>query len=212
MPRHHSGHAAEPDHLVLRLMPDWLQWVLWAAAGVTALGVIWSKVIKPVYRIISQVEDMLPVWTAATQQLADVPAAFQILRDIIAQLRSDSGTTIKDALNRMEAAITDAAKLANEAKVEIAADRRVDHISRNEMQKQVLVLDRLGQKVDNFMTSLARMEAATGVVAFNLATAQSAVDGVASDLAESHAHAKDVANDSPPGAAADAAATHGPGE
>lgn len=46
-------------------------------------------------------------------------------------------------------------------------------------------------------------------VAANLVTAQTAVDGVAADLAESHRRADDVPHDDPPGSAADAASKQG---
>lgn len=50
---------------------------------------------------------------------------------------------------------------------------------------------------------LDRIEAAARLVAVDLAVAQTAVDGVASDLADSHDRADEV--DGPDGAAADAA-------
>lgn len=57
--------------------------------------------------------------------------------------------------------------------------------------------------VKNTADSLARIEAASAVVAENLVTAQAEVDKVATDLAASHARADAVSGD--PGEAADAA-------
>lgn len=63
-------------------LPDWALWLVAAAAVVTALGVLYRKVVKPLVRAASRVHEIY---------------------DNTAQLTRNSGTHLADAVYRIEA-------------------------------------------------------------------------------------------------------------
>ena len=85
-------------------MPAWLQWLVWVAGGITALAVIWTKFVRPTARFIARIEAMAPLLVELTEQLKGSPQSFQILKEIVAQFRSDSGSSLRDVVDRLEKA------------------------------------------------------------------------------------------------------------
>lgn len=83
-------------------MPPWLQWLVWIGGGVAAAGVIWTKFLRPASRLISRIEAMAPLLVELTEQLKGSPQSFTILKEIIAQFRSDSGSSLRDVVDRLE--------------------------------------------------------------------------------------------------------------
>jgi hypothetical protein len=76
-------------------VPAWLQWVIGAATLVTATSVLWSKLFRPLARLIVMVEESAPV-----------------LKEIAAQFRTDSGSSLRDTIDRIELAADKAAAAA----------------------------------------------------------------------------------------------------
>jgi methyl-accepting chemotaxis protein len=119
-----------------------------------------------------------------------VPEAFVALHEMAAQFRTDSGSSLRDVVSRLDR----------------AADN--NRAAAEDMKINVHTLKSLADQTQVELESLLKMAEASKAqaegVATNLATAQSAVEGVASDLAEAHdrANASDVSEH---GAAADAA-------
>lgn len=66
----------------------WAQYVLWAGAFVAAIAVIWAKVFRPMMNLVS---------------------AAAVLQEIVKQFRTDSGSSLRDAVNRLEEAAKAAA-------------------------------------------------------------------------------------------------------
>lgn len=85
-------------------MPVWLQWIVWIGAGVAAAAVIWTKFLRPASKFIARIEAMAPLLVDLTEQLKGSPQSFQILKEIIAQFRSDSGSSLRDVVDRLEKA------------------------------------------------------------------------------------------------------------
>lgn len=165
-----------------------------------ALGVLWTKAIRPLslflYKFIQAQQEMLPLLQNLTEVFKDNPNAFNVLDEIVAQFRTDSGSSLRDAVNRIEEAskaaklVADEARIAaEELKIGVAATKQLTEMDRAERREQMLKLDRVSE--------IVRTSAATGI---RMETAQS---GVASDLAAAHKRAD--ANQGEPGAAADAA-------
>jgi hypothetical protein len=188
-------------------MPGWVQAVLSAAALVTAAGVLWQKVLRPLVRAAATGEVMLPILQELTVKFRDVPGIFDILKDMASQFRTDSGSSLRDVVNALEASLEQVQAAIEKAEhralaaaqflqVGLDVDRKMDERDREQLSRMVRELDRV---VDR----LVRLEAGAGVVAENLAVAQSAVEGVAADLAAAHDRADETAG--PAGAAADAA-------
>lgn len=179
------------------MLPVWAQVIIGIAAALTASTVIWTKGVRPIYRFASKAEEMVPLMVDLTSTFRDTPEAFQILNQIVAQFRTDSGSSLRDVVNRLEDASTQNVR-SNEL-LRVAAMSAKDMADRDRQQ-----IDRLVILLDRLTISQARAEDATGKVASNLVVAQIAVDDVARDLAESHKRADAVGG--VPGEAADAAA------
>jgi len=204
--------------LAAEAVPKWGQWVLGAAALVTAFGILWTKVLNPVRKAGNRAEEMLPLLVDLTETFKDTPAAFLILDQIIAQFRTDSGSSLRDVVNRLEqqnleaaAASLTVATQARELAVGVEAARQLAVRDREELARLFLQLDRVTVKVDSALLTIAAIQSAATGVAFDLTKAQAAVDGVAADLADAHARA-DATGGMPPGAAADAALSSGASE
>jgi hypothetical protein len=186
-------------------MPNWMQYVVWAAGVVAALTVLlglpvlfWKKVLRPGAKLITTTDEMLPLLKTLTLTFKDNPDAFKVLGDIAAQFKTDSGSSLRDVVNRLEAAAEDnrrAVQAASEAaevlKIGVEASRLVSDQDRAMVRRLEILLDRLGVKVDEGAATGMRIERAAG--------------HVAQDLAASHRRA-DETEGGEPGAAADAAA------
>jgi hypothetical protein len=168
-------------------MPGWAQAVLTAAAVVTAAGVLWSKVFRPLVRAAATGEVMLPILQELTVKFRDVPGIFDVLKDMAGQFRTDSGSSLRDVVNALEASLSEVQATIEKAEhralaaaqflqVGLDVDRKMDERDREQLSRMVRELDRV---VDR----LARLEEGAGVVAENLTVAQRAVEGVAADLA-----------------------------
>lgn len=183
-------------------MPTWAGYLLAFAAIVTAVSVIWTKAIKPVARLIASTDKMLPLLQSLTEVFKDTPHAFEILDEIVRQFRTDSGSSLRDVVNRLEdaaklqqSATEKAANIADSLKVGVEAARLLAGLDRDKLQDMILLLDRLKTKVDTGIATGIRNENRAIGVAEDLAAAQKRADEVESGEA---------------GAAADAAAVKPP--
>lgn len=195
-------------------MPVWLQVIIGAAALVTAIGVLWKKVISPGARLVHTMELMLPLLNKLLDAFKDSPdGAFKVLQEIAKEFRTDSGSSLRDLANRLEAT----AKI-NQTNIEILksgldvlriayeATKQVETIGRDKIQELAVSIALLRLKVEEGTASGLRMEENAAVIAGNLAIAQEAVDGVKDDLAAAHKRADETHHTAPAGTAADAAA------
>jgi hypothetical protein len=192
---------------------------------ITAAGVIVTKGLRPIFKFGARAEVMLPLMQEMTIKFRDVPAIFDIVVEIVGQFRTDSGSSLRDVVNRLE----DSAKVSAEAiekldraatdnrvaaevlKVNVEAvrqlaaqDRAFSAQDRTQLVKLLTDLTVLTVKVDTSMQAIEHIKTQASGVAVDLAVAQLAVDGVAADLAKSHQRA-DEAPAGDAGAAADAA-------
>jgi hypothetical protein len=161
-----------------------------AAAVIVAAGVIRMKVLRPMWRIIRIAERMLPLLNDLTVQLGGTPGAFAVLNEVVGQLRTDSGSSLKDTVNRL-----DAAAIANTTAAEILKINV-------EVVRQLATQDReLAREDRQQLARLVALLEASGATARRIEVAQT---HVADDLAASH-RAADGVGPGPHGAAADAA-------
>lgn len=195
------------------VLPAWAQIILGLAAVVTALGVLWTKVLKPGAKLISTTEEMLPLLRNLTIVFRNTPDSFAVLHDIAAQFRTNSGSSLRDLLNRVEATALESRAMLETAarelresdsilRVGVETARQLADQDRETNRQLMLQVDRLASKLD--------LLTASGVtVAENLTAREKKVDeasaGVASNLAADKARADEATG--PTGAAADAAAT-----
>lgn len=177
-------------------VPGWVQVVVSLAALFTACAVLWTKVLYPLVKGAATAEVMFPLLQDLTVKFRDVPSIFDVLKEIVAQVRTDSGSSLLDTINRLEDLLDDVKQgqltlaerttaAARLLEVNLAADRQLAIRDREEMARMVRDLDRVTQR-------LVSIESRAIVVADNLAVAQTAVEGVATDLAEAHRRADAV--------------------
>lgn len=97
--------------------PLWLQWIIGAGAVVGALAAIWTKGIKPLDKLIRDLHDQLELLAEMTAHHKLNPAMVEILAEIAAQFKSDSGSTLRDVVNRLETAATESKDAAKDLRV-----------------------------------------------------------------------------------------------
>lgn len=95
-------------------MPGWAQIILTAAALVTAVHVIWTRLLKPLVVVRDEMKESVPVMREAVVAMKDAPGTFLVLQEIASQFRTDSGSSLRDVVNRLETALQ-VLKVADEA-------------------------------------------------------------------------------------------------
>jgi methyl-accepting chemotaxis protein len=119
-----------------------------------------------------------------------VPEAFAALHEMSAQFRTDSGSSLRDVVNRLDRAAENSRAAAEDMKINVHVLKSLADQSQVELQ--------------SLLRFAESNKAQAQQVATDLAIAQSAVEGVAADLADAHERA-DAADHTSHGAAADAA-------
>jgi hypothetical protein len=172
--------------------------IVLAASVVTAIGVIWKKLIQPTANFITLVGEMKPLLEDLTEVFKDNPQGFRILDAIQAEFRTNDGSSLRDQIDGLTKAAELSARAAEKAatvaeslKVGVEAQRLLSVRDREVMQELTLKLDRVNVRVGEGAATGLRNEAAAQVVA--------------KDLADSHNRADAVSGEA--GAAADAAVT-----
>lgn len=172
-------------------MPAWTQLILGIAALIVAVGVIWTKGIRPMVRFISKAEEMVPLLVKLNEALGKTPEAFEVLDEIVAQFRTDSGSSLKDQVNRLETAAERQETNAEHLKVGVASQKELAEDDRKQLRS---LLVELGINAESMRQ-----------LSMSVETIQKDARSVADDLARAHKRADEVSNQ-PHGAAADAAA------
>jgi hypothetical protein len=180
-------------------VPPWAQAILATAAVVTALGVLFKKVIGPGYRAAGAAEKMLPVMQEVTDVFAGETGALAVLKGIASEFRPDSGTSLRDSIDEIgkvaeinrQSAVQFALenKRANEMlAVRFEAMRQLDEQRAQQQERLLLQVDRLTVRVDALIAQGAGIVGDRAQVARDLAAREKKVDkasgGVASDLTE----------------------------
>ncbi len=80
-------------------MPPWLQWIIGTGAAVGAIGVIWTKLLRPLAQLISYLHDAIPLTQALVEHFRDNANYLPVLKEIASQFKTDSGSTLRDIVN-----------------------------------------------------------------------------------------------------------------
>lgn len=172
-------------------LPVWLQWLGLITLGVAVLLGFYTKVLRPAAKFITTSEKMLPLLVNMTEVFQENPEAFKVLNEIAAQFHTDSGTTLRDVVNRLEEKANRVEQAGELLKVGVEAAKQLAEQDREQLQRLIVFVDRLMVRVDAGAATSSRIE--------------KAATGVAEDLAEAHKRADTVAHGGEAGAAADAA-------
>lgn len=130
------------------------------------------------------------------------PNRDKVINEIVNQLKTDSGSSLRDQTNRLEKSANDNAvaldnfRIALEAQKEVAEQDRT--LNRHQAQNMIVKFDQLWTQMQSMLENQAR-------VAAELAVANAKVEGVAVDLAQSHARADAVVKGPPDGKSGEAA-------
>lgn len=177
-------------------LPIWVQILIGVAAAVVAGGIIWKKVIRPVAKLITLLDTVLPLLSELAEQFKDSPHAFKVLNDIIREFRTDSGSTLRDVINRLERAANENKVAAGVLKVEAETARRLAEEDRKQLERLVQSLNTIDAKQRQSSSAVDRIEAGGKIVAQELDAAQTRAEKVQGE----------------PGEAADAAVRRTPGD
>lgn len=179
-------------------MPTWAGIIVGIAGVIVAIGVIYKKMISPAAVLISTAERGAPVFREMIEQFGDMPEALKVLKDIAKQFHTDSGTTLRDVVNRLERA-AEANRLAIEELVnqETKAANAMGNIS-------------TGQEASRMLAQEDRVQIAKLLVALrqvNIKVDEAAAGAilVAQDLEKSHLRAEELPTSASPGEASDSA-------
>lgn len=156
------------------------------AGGITALYVVWLKGVSPLSRFITEAENAVPVLRDVTDKLND-PQIVAVIVAMAKQFQADSGSSLRDVVNRLEDAATAAAQTADLLRVTVEGNRQLADADRQQIARLLVMLDRIQMQGIN---------------------AAAAARGVAADLQDSHERATAAADPELPGVAADAAVIH----
>lgn len=195
--------------LVLALTtPTWISYGIALGALIAAMGTAWRTVLNPIRKFANRAEAMFPLLIELTETFKDSPHAFAVLDDIISQFKTDSGSSLRDVVNRLEvmgqenaAQIALTKALADTLAIGVESARQLAVRDREELSRLLLQQDRQAAKIDACLLALDKLKDGQGEM-----RKQASI--VAVDLAGSHARADAVRG--APGAAADAGAQSGP--
>lgn len=183
-------------------LPGWVQVVIALAAFSTACATLWKTVVNPIRKAGNRAEEMLPLLVVLTETFSDWPMALKVLREMASQFKTDSGSSLRDVVNRLEAMAASTARGAETLAIGVEAAKQLAQRDREEVTRLLVQIDRITVKVD---AALEKVDTAL----VNQADMQHAAAVIAADLAMSHARADAVVG--APGEAADAAAQGGTG-
>lgn len=121
-------------------MPVWAQLLIGVAAVVIASGVIWAKVLLPGARLVSLLDNLLPLLRDLNTHIGESPHSFEILSEIVAQFRTDSGSSLRDAVDRLEKTAVENRAAAEVLKVNVEAARQLSEEDRQQMANLIATL------------------------------------------------------------------------
>jgi methyl-accepting chemotaxis protein len=143
-------------------MPPWAQVVISVTAVIGAVAYLWKTVLKPGARLISTMDKLLPVAIELTEQFHDAPEAFVTLREIAQQFKADSGTSLRDVINRLERSADDnrAAVKTLEANIETA--RQLAEQDRAHLAAVIAKLDKANAGIEAAAETVAENDRPNG--------------------------------------------------
>lgn len=180
-------------------IPVWGAWLLGLVAILTACGYLIKKIIVPAFRFARSVDEALPPLRLLAEVFAGEPNLVKVIHAIANQFKTDSGSSLRDVVNRLEQAAIDNKQAAGVLAIGVESSKQMADVDRKQVQNLIILLDRLTQQVGSGQQALVqgqqRIEGTQTQVASDLREAQAAVEGVASDLVEAQTAVEGVASD-----------------
>jgi hypothetical protein len=111
--------------------PLWVNSVIVVGVICTTVTAVWRLVLSPISKLIALGADLRPILIELRDEMGATEEPFAVLDEIVAQFRTDSGSSLRDVINRVEAALTGATvqitsvqASADSAKMQADADRQ----------------------------------------------------------------------------------------
>lgn len=98
--------------------------LLLISAIVVAIGILFGAV-RRIMKFIAVIERLVPLLGDVVNQLSSTPDAFKILKEIIAEFRTNSGSSLRDAINQLTRIADDNKKATAQLEVKIETVRLV---------------------------------------------------------------------------------------
>lgn len=168
---------------------------------VAIAALVWYFALRP---FVAQMKAASPMLVRLGEQFDNSPDAFKVLKEIQQQFRTDSGSSLRDVVNRLEEASNQSAHAAEYLKVGVEASRLLAKEDREQILKVIVLLDRVTLRLDRLTLKVDHSAATSERI-------ESAAISVADDLREAHGRA-DAVGPGDHGAAADAASRQTPTE
>lgn len=165
-------------------LPVWVQLLIGLAAALVAGGIIWKKLIQPLVQLITLMSAIHPLLKDLVEQFEDSPHAFAVLNQIIKEFRSDSGSTLRDVVNRLEQAANENRIAAQVLATNAETARQLSAQDRQHLAQLVEQLNRFGAKQRENISAVDRIEAGGKIVASELDAAQSRAEKIQGEPGE----------------------------
>lgn len=88
------------------VLPLWLQVLVAVATVLSAVAMIWRGLIRPAVQLVALANRMVPLAEEMVDAFEDAGSSpMHVLADVVAEFRNDHGSTLRDAVDRIEAQI-----------------------------------------------------------------------------------------------------------
>lgn len=146
-------------------MPHWAQYFILASLLIGALAVIWTKFVKPLSKLIVFLTEILPMLQDFLEKDKRDPDYQEVLFEIAKQFKTDSGSSLRDVINRLEQAsikmLSEGEDLRIKAgviKEEVAVVKELAKTDRAEFSKDRLASDHKLAILDDVLVRMKHLE------------------------------------------------------
>lgn len=160
-------------------MPVWVQWILAIGGIITVGSVAWAKVIRPMSQFITMSVKAMPLIVEFTETFEKTPYLLKVLQSIAGEFKPDSGTSLRDVINRIEDMTMAAKSAADELKVGVETQKQMNEGRDRKMERLLVLLDRLTIRVETNTQTGQRVEQAQRMVKQDLESAKQQAEAVA---------------------------------
>lgn len=146
-------------------MPHWAQYFILASLLIGALAVIWTKFVHPLSKLIVFLSQILPMLQEFLEKDRKDPDYQDVLFEIAKQFKTDSGSSLRDVINRLEQAsikmLSEAEDLRIKAEVikeKVAVVQELARTDRAEAGKDRIAADHKLAMLDDVLLRMKHLE------------------------------------------------------
>lgn len=147
------------------IMPHWAQYFILASLLIGAIAVIWTKFVHPLSKLIVFLSQILPMLQEFLEKDKKDPDYQDVLFEIAKQFKTDSGSSLRDVINRLEIAsikmLAEAEDLRVKAgviKEEVAVVKELAKTDRAEVSKDRIAADHKLTMLDDVLLRMKHLE------------------------------------------------------